>query len=774
MQTTMSYWLRVALVWVTVMLTACGGGGGGTSPSGTTGSSGVTDSGNTGTPPPPSAPPASTDITVSVSSGAPVIALSSSLRTFSLPYAASYQAAQGSVWTMVYNRAADELVIGGNVLEGGAPGVMGLDPLTLNVRWSIATTSFPDVVAVSADGSTAFVGLCDEYKIAQLDLASKSVVRSFEPDPGKQTCAGDIQVRPATRTTIAVTLVNYVGAPKSFGTVMFRDGALLPSAAKTYGGTLPIRVEGPYKLAFLDASRLVAYATFTSDSQLQWYDVNDQGITYNTHRSIGGYSAWGEAFEAFADTLVFSRGFVAPASNAAAPQLMRGCLSMEGFVTHAPDSATIYCAGTVPQRQRQRLKDVEFQVDQWSLSGQRVLRRARVNLHGVIPDTTVVSPSIEVLDVKVLPGGQIIVALIDSVLQVPTLVSLRTSDLVDVVAPTIQYQHKEASGVTVDWFDLPTDGLTFNPARNRLYGLVPGAYGPQGSSLVEIDMISKRVQRFLLLDREQRRMTLSKDGRYAYVASDHHIDQIDLQTWSRGWTWTSDDGGIFSLDSRPSRPEELAVLTQSKVHWVARGTTVASTERTASIDIYSGDVFFRTADSLAEFVPSLTAATPTYTLSDANATLTSTPATFMLSSFGANSFAANAGLAYSMQGEAVDLLTLTDYANAPAMTAYVNDFSVGGYTTHYPGGGDGSGGLTVDHFAALTRDRYLIARTFNAGVMFDVNDGLTRSLRFVIADPYNLESPPIATLAPIDASHAAFSQVAGGGMGVGATYILGF
>lgn len=56
---------------------------------------------------------------------------------------------------------------------------------------------------------------------------------------------------------------------------------------------------------------------------------------------------------------------------------------------------------------------------------------------------------------------------------------------------------------------------------------------------------------------------------------------------------------------------------------------------------------------------------------------------------------------------------------------------------------------------------------------FDSN-AINSRVRFVIADPYNLESPPIATLAPIDASHAAFSQVAGGGMGVGATYILGF
>jgi hypothetical protein len=168
------------------------------------------------------------------------------------------------------------------------------------------------------------------------------------------------------------------------------------------------------------------------------------------------------------------------------------------------------------------------------------------------------------------------------------------------------------------------------------------------------------------------------------------------------------------------------------------------------------------------------AATPTYSLSDASSTLTATPATTMLSSFGGHSFGSNAGLAYGNNGEVVDLNTLTNYPNAPAVTAYINDFTAGGYTTHYPGGADGSGGLTVDHFAALTRDRYLIARTFNAGVMFDINDGLSLNMRFVIADPYNLESPPIAKLAPIDANHAAFSQVSGGAMGIGATYILGF
>lgn len=771
-----SFVIRVVLMWLALALAACGGGSAGTSSSAGSPGTGSADApaGAASDPAGAASDPvvSRTGVVVSVSNGAPVIALSSSLRSFTLPYAASYRAAQGSVWAMVYNQAADELVIGGYVLPGNAPGLLGLDPTTLAARWSIATTSFPDVIALSADGSTAFVGLCAEYKIAQLDLVTRSIVHSFAPDPGKQTCAGDIQVRPGTRTTIAATLVNYAGlADTSFGTVMFRDGVLLPAGATTYGGSVPAQVQGAYKLAFLDASRLVAYAVMTSDSQLQWYGVSDQGLTYDTYASIGGFSAWGRSLEAVAGTLTFSGGHVSDQNTVLRRQIMRGCISIEGYVVHAPDSATVYCAGSVPPMQRQHLKDVEFQVDQWSLSGERVLRRVRINLRGLIPATTITSPTIEVLDVKVLPGGQIVVLLIDSILQRPTLVSLNTSDLVDVVAPSIQYQHKEEAGVTVDWFDLPTDSLTFNPSLDRLYGVVTGAYGPRGSSLVEIDAVSKRVLRFLLLDHEPRRMTLSKDGRFAYVASDFQIDQIDLQTWTRGWTWYSDDGGIYSLDGRPAHSEELAVLTASKVQWASRGTTVASAKRPTGG--YGGDVFFRTADTLAEFVPSIIAGTPTYALSDASSSLTVGPQSSMLTGFGGFSFASNAGLAYSMVGEAVDLSSLTDYANAPPVMTYFNDMSVGGYTIRYPSG-DGSGGLSVDHFAALTKDRYLIARSFAAGVMFDVNDGLTRSSRFVIADPFNLDSAPTSSLSPIDSRRAALGSVAGGAMGVGATYILGF
>ncbi len=128
--------------------------------------------------------------------------------------------------------------------------------------------------------------------------------------------------------------------------------------------------------------------------------------------------------------------------------------------------------------------------------------------------------------------------------------------------------------------ELPNSDMVYDPSRRWCYASVPASVaGPViGDSVAVIDPVTAVVSRFVPLGREPGKLTLSRDGRWLYVAhnADKLVQRVDLATWSADTTWRLSDGGpVTDLRVSPVDPATLAVVRDFTAYLLGDGQPVA-------------------------------------------------------------------------------------------------------------------------------------------------------------------------------------------------------
>ena len=160
---------------------------------------------------------------------------------------------------MAYDAAHDQLIV--TVADPAGSTLQGLDPLTLATRWTLAAPATATRIAMSDDGSTAYLALPDTGTVWQVDLANQLPVRSIQVgDRIQGEVPLSISVRPGHPGTVAVAIGQVALALHGFlRAAVYDDGVM---RAKTTGpnGDYPMP-DTLAELAFTDADHVVSYDT---------------------------------------------------------------------------------------------------------------------------------------------------------------------------------------------------------------------------------------------------------------------------------------------------------------------------------------------------------------------------------------------------------------------------------------------------------------------------------------------------------------------------------
>ncbi len=731
--------------------------------------------------PSPAPPPGPTDdrpsLTGSALTGALVVNVARAQPRYAGAYVSRYQALVGAVYGMAYSAATDELLVVGDLQPGGAPALQGLDPVTLAIRWTVPTPSSGDVVAVSDDGTKAFVGLCGQKSIAQIDVASRSVDTVFPiGQPQQELCAGDIAVRPGHPTTIAVTqIVQGTLAPRSFGTAMFTDGVPLASAVNDLNSSGYVQDSWAYTssvvIRFLGPDALLGYSDYTTNTQAQRYAVGDSGLALTGLIQV---PAWSEALSVKDGQAYFGFGVVANASGLNDVRHFNHCRSeWPGYDVAVPDPVRpeFFCVRSVPSSERLAIQTVEIELASWNLDGARVARRSRLNLQDVITIPRLATSEIEMIRSVVTTSGQMVLHIHDYQSRRLLVVSVPPDQLAAVNAASIDAGHHDAGATVLDWVDVPAGALAYDAAAGRLYGIVPGSYGPRGSSVVALDSVARRVLGFVSLPSEPRAITLSSDGRFAYVQLDNGVQQVDLGSLALGWFWPLAECPISAIAPRPGHPQQVLVSAGSETDLVDQGRTVSSIPRPkGSFCGATGAALFSSPDRVSIMQSALGTLT-TLDLSTGSLNPVANPPGAVAGGGGGYFNATGYGYAYSSGGDVADLQTFQMSADAPTSISYLLDSS-GNYEARFQslslGGSCGCGPLTA--FAALAPRRFLAVHQQLRGVaMLDVFGGTQRTGRLFVTDPVIGSSRWVPSV--LDANNVAYGQ-SSGALGQGSIYWL--
>jgi hypothetical protein len=90
---------------------------------------------------------------------------------------------------------------------------------------------------------------------------------------------------------------------------------------------------------------------------------------------------------------------------------------------------------------------------------------------------------------------------------------------------------------------------------------------------------TKEVLGFILLDIEPKVIKLSSDGQFAYVVGNDVVQQVDLVSMTRGWSWKAPDCVVSSIAPRPGFAQQVAVTSGDSVRLIDTGVETSRVAR---------------------------------------------------------------------------------------------------------------------------------------------------------------------------------------------------
>ena len=223
------------------------------------------------------------------------------------------------------------------VLYGSVPGsvpkignrIFEINPLTLEVGVSLQVGSNPAHMVLSDSDETLYVALAGAARIAEIDLPSWSITRTFplgtHPQYGP-LFPGDMEVQPGTESVIVVARLRANVSPSHGGLAVYEQGVMRPNVTPDH--------TGPVALTFsANPTRLYGFNNASTSFGFYKMDIDASGvqIVSETEELITGF---GHDIE-YADGRVF-----ATSGRVVDPELLTllGTYSATGFMHPDPSA----------------------------------------------------------------------------------------------------------------------------------------------------------------------------------------------------------------------------------------------------------------------------------------------------------------------------------------------------------------------------------------------------------------------------------------------------
>lgn len=180
---------------------------------------------------------------------------------------------------LVYNAATQKLyaTVPANADPGNANRVLEIDPESGLTTRSVFLGNSPNAIAMSPDGSFAYVGLDGPAAVRRLQIASMTGGIQFgmgQADFSTTLYAEDIIILPDRPDSIAVSRRTFCCSPHSYGTAIY-DSGVLRSNTTEGGGTGWM---GCPSIAMLNPSTILGLSNETTNYQLQVQHIDASGI----------------------------------------------------------------------------------------------------------------------------------------------------------------------------------------------------------------------------------------------------------------------------------------------------------------------------------------------------------------------------------------------------------------------------------------------------------------------------------------------------------------
>ena len=213
------------------------------------------------------------------------------------------------------------------------------------VTYSGVVGSEPGPLALSADGSSLYVGLRGSAEVVRLAPPSMTVVSRVtlpsEPFFG-QRYAEDIAISPVSNGVVAVSLVRPGISPRHGGVVLVRDGVLQPTLTQVHTGSNRIAFDAT-------GAWLYGYNNETSENGLRRIEVLADGLAERLVVPAGGF---GDSLEVRDGLVVVGRGVYSADPTLAA----RGVVSNAANCRKLPGLNRLVC---LDNNDSQRLRVAE-------------------------------------------------------------------------------------------------------------------------------------------------------------------------------------------------------------------------------------------------------------------------------------------------------------------------------------------------------------------------------------------------------------------------------
>lgn len=149
-----------------------------------------------------------------------------------------------------------------------------LDPETGDIGRHVFVGSEPGPIAITDDGTTAYVGMRGANTIARIDLGTFTVSSTFST--GADSFFGarfveDLAAAPGRNDVVAASLMKPGFSPRHAGVWVFDDGVLLPDETPDHTGA--------NRIEFADASTLYGYNNETTSFEFWKIGVDAGGAT---------------------------------------------------------------------------------------------------------------------------------------------------------------------------------------------------------------------------------------------------------------------------------------------------------------------------------------------------------------------------------------------------------------------------------------------------------------------------------------------------------------
>lgn len=161
-----------------------------------------------------------------------------------------------------------------------------IDPFRGTIERSVFAGSEPGVIAVSDDGSFAYVGLDGAAAVRRVELTSMTTGLKFNlgrPELSETYFVDDMGVLPGLPDSVVVSRKDVNIIPSKAGVAVYDSGVKRPLSTPPF--------DGPNSIALLDSSTVVGYDNTSSEHGLWRLTIQADGITVQTHASyaLNGY-----------------------------------------------------------------------------------------------------------------------------------------------------------------------------------------------------------------------------------------------------------------------------------------------------------------------------------------------------------------------------------------------------------------------------------------------------------------------------------------------------